>query len=94
MLAGAYFDRTADRPFLEKLWPHIQRALKWIDEFGDVDGDGFSSMPAIRKMDWCSKAGRIRTIRYSTLTAKSRNRRSLFAKCKAMSMPRSLPPPA
>ncbi len=41
MLAGAYFDRTADRPFLEKLWPHIQRALRWIDEFGDMDGDGF-----------------------------------------------------
>ncbi len=41
VLAGAYFDRTADRPFLERLWPHIDRALKWIDEFGDVDGDGF-----------------------------------------------------
>ena len=41
MLAGAYFDRTADRPFLEKLWPHVQRALTWIDQFGDVDGDGF-----------------------------------------------------
>jgi glycogen debranching enzyme len=41
VLAGAYFDRTADRPFLENLWPHIQRALKWIDEFGDMDGDGF-----------------------------------------------------
>jgi glycogen debranching enzyme len=41
VLAGAYFDRTADRPFLERLWPHIQRALKWIDEYGDVDGDGF-----------------------------------------------------
>ena len=41
MLAGAYFDRTADRPFLEKLWPHLQRALTWIEEFGDMDGDGF-----------------------------------------------------
>ena len=41
VLAGAYFDCTADRPFLERLWPHIVRALKWIDEFGDVDGDGF-----------------------------------------------------
>jgi len=41
VLAGAYFDRTADRPFLERLWPHIERALTWIDEFGDVDGDGF-----------------------------------------------------
>jgi glycogen debranching enzyme len=41
MLAGAYYDRTGDRPFLEKLGPHIQRALTWIDDFGDVDGDGF-----------------------------------------------------
>jgi glycogen debranching enzyme len=41
VLAGAYFDRTADRPFLETLWPNLQRALRWIDEFGDMDGDGF-----------------------------------------------------
>lgn len=41
MLAGAYFERTADRPTLERLWPNIQRALKWIDDYGDVDGDGF-----------------------------------------------------
>lgn len=41
MLAGAYFDRTGDRPFLERLWPNIERALLWIDEYGDVDGDGF-----------------------------------------------------
>jgi glycogen debranching enzyme len=40
VLAGAYFERTADRPFLDRLWPHVQRALRWIDEFGDVDGDG------------------------------------------------------
>ena len=41
MLAGAYFDRTADRPFIEAIWPNLTRALKWIDDFGDVDGDGF-----------------------------------------------------
>ncbi|MFZ0734480.1 MAG: amylo-alpha-1,6-glucosidase [Candidatus Sulfotelmatobacter sp.] len=41
MLAGAYFDRTGDRPFLDRLWPHVERALQWIDEYGDVDGDGF-----------------------------------------------------
>lgn len=41
MLVGAYFDRTADRPTLERLWPNVERALKWIDEYGDVDGDGF-----------------------------------------------------
>jgi len=41
MLAGAYFDRTADLPFLKRLWPHIERALQWMDKYGDVDGDGF-----------------------------------------------------
>jgi len=41
MLAGAYFDRTANLPFLKGLWPHIERALQWIDKYGDVDGDGF-----------------------------------------------------
>jgi glycogen debranching enzyme len=41
ILAGAYYDRTADRIFLEHLWPHVEQALRWIDEFGDLDGDGF-----------------------------------------------------
>lgn len=41
ILAGAYYDRTADRPFLDFLWPRIRLALEWIDRFGDVDGDGF-----------------------------------------------------
>jgi glycogen debranching enzyme len=41
VLAGAYFDRTGDRSFLKRVWPHVERALKWIDEYGDVDGDGF-----------------------------------------------------
>src|SRR5262245_1226783 len=41
MLAGAYFDRTGDREFLIRLWPHVVRALAWIDECGDRDGDGF-----------------------------------------------------
>jgi glycogen debranching enzyme len=41
ILAGAYFDRTGDRTFLRALWPHLERALDWIDRFGDRDGDGF-----------------------------------------------------
>ncbi|BCA56182.1 putative Amylo-alpha-1,6-glucosidase [Nitrospira sp. KM1] len=41
MLAGAYYERTGDLPFIEHLWPHIELALKWIDESGDRDGDGF-----------------------------------------------------
>ena len=41
MLAGAYYDRTGDRKLIEQLWPNIQAALRWMDEYGDRDGDGF-----------------------------------------------------
>ncbi|SIO61779.1 Glycogen debranching enzyme (alpha-1,6-glucosidase) [Singulisphaera sp. GP187] len=41
LLAGAYFERTADRSFAEALWPHVDAALAWIDRDGDRDGDGF-----------------------------------------------------
>jgi glycogen debranching enzyme len=41
ILAGAYYDRTADGVFLARIWPHVDRALAWIDDYGDRDGDGF-----------------------------------------------------
>jgi glycogen debranching enzyme len=41
VLAGAYFERTGDLAFIETLWPNVQRALAWIEHYGDVDGDGF-----------------------------------------------------
>jgi glycogen debranching enzyme len=41
MLAGAYYDRTGDLEFLKQLWPHVELAVRWIDEFGDADADGF-----------------------------------------------------
>ncbi len=41
VLAGAYYERTGDRPFLESLWPHVEAALRWMDTRGDADGDGF-----------------------------------------------------
>jgi glycogen debranching enzyme len=41
MLAGQYFDRTGDRATIETLWPNIEAALRWCDEYGDRDGDGF-----------------------------------------------------
>lgn len=40
-LAGAYFTRTGDRAFIASIWPNIEAALSWIDEYGDKDGDGF-----------------------------------------------------
>jgi glycogen debranching enzyme len=41
ILAGEYYERTGDRPLAEVLWPHVRRALDWIDRYGDPDGDGF-----------------------------------------------------
>jgi glycogen debranching enzyme len=41
VLAAAYWRRTADRDAVVALWPHVQRALAWIDTRGDLDGDGF-----------------------------------------------------
>lgn len=41
VLAGAYFKRTGDREFLQTIWPNIEAALNWIDEYGDKDRDGF-----------------------------------------------------
>ncbi len=41
VLAGYYYERTGDLDFIRQLWPSIERALQWIDAFGDSDGDGF-----------------------------------------------------
>jgi glycogen debranching enzyme len=43
VLAGAYFERSGDRRFLTTLWPHIQLALQWIDQYGDPSGMGFTT---------------------------------------------------
>jgi glycogen debranching enzyme len=41
MLAGMYYERMADTVTIKNIWPNILAALKWIDEYGDLDGDGF-----------------------------------------------------
>ena len=41
MLAGLYFERTHDLATISELWPHIEAALHWIDDYGDRDRDGF-----------------------------------------------------
>jgi len=41
VLAGAYYERTADLAFLQTIWRNIEAALNWIDVWGDADGDGF-----------------------------------------------------
>ncbi len=41
MLAGMYLERTGDEATAWELWPHIRRAIDWIERSGDRDGDGF-----------------------------------------------------
>ena len=41
MLAGAYLERTGDGGFIASILPNVEAALRWIDEHGDRDGDGF-----------------------------------------------------
>jgi glycogen debranching enzyme len=41
MLAAAYYRRTGDLAFVKQLWPAVEAALRWIDRYGDMDGDGF-----------------------------------------------------
>jgi glycogen debranching enzyme len=40
-LAGAYLERTNDITTVANIWPNIEAALYWIDNYGDIDGDGF-----------------------------------------------------
>jgi len=39
---------TGSETLLDELWPAAQRALHWIDHYGDVDGDGFVEYQAHR----------------------------------------------
>src|SRR6266550_3702164 len=41
ILLGATYDWTGDISIVDRLWPNALAALRWIDEWGDRDGDGF-----------------------------------------------------
>ncbi|HEY9364404.1 MAG TPA: amylo-alpha-1,6-glucosidase [Chitinophagaceae bacterium] len=41
MLAGMYYERTEDVQTITDIWPNIKAALAWINDYGDLDGDGF-----------------------------------------------------
>ncbi len=40
VLAGEYYSRTGDTHFIKQIWENIMSAVKWIDTYGDKDGDG------------------------------------------------------
>jgi len=39
-LAGAYAERTGDFALIETLWPALERAVGWMEQYGDTNGDG------------------------------------------------------
>jgi glycogen debranching enzyme len=41
LLAGEYYRRTADLALAASIWPNVERALAWMAQYGDRDGDGF-----------------------------------------------------
>ncbi len=41
MLASDYLERTGDVASVARWWPNIERAIVWINQSGDRDGDGF-----------------------------------------------------
>lgn len=40
-LAGEYLKRTGDIEFIKQIWQNLKMALRWIKDYGDIDGDGF-----------------------------------------------------
>ena len=69
LLAGAYFERTGDLESVQAFWPNIVGALKWIDEFGDIDGDGLIEYKAQVAPKVCFiKGGKTPTMRSVTPT--------------------------
>ncbi|POB09604.1 glycogen debranching N-terminal domain-containing protein [Sulfobacillus sp. hq2] len=41
MLLADYYRWTGDEVFLRSLLPNVERAFRWMQEYGDRDGDGF-----------------------------------------------------
>jgi glycogen debranching enzyme len=41
LLFATYYRWTDDLDFCRSLLPNVERALEWVDRYGDLDGDGF-----------------------------------------------------
>ncbi|GJE60211.1 amylo-alpha-1,6-glucosidase [Methylobacterium trifolii] len=41
MLAWEYYSVTGDRETIARIWPALELALAWMNDYGDRDGDGF-----------------------------------------------------
>ena len=86
LLAAAYFKRTGDRELIAGVWPNIEKALDWIDRYGDRDGDGFVEYGQFDSTGIvAARMERLFRNRSSMPTGVSRTVPLPFAKSKAMS---------
>jgi glycogen debranching enzyme len=63
VLHGA-FRWTGDLGAVREMWPNVLEALRWIDEFGDRDGDGYveyerRSPKGLRNQGWKDSTGAV-----------------------------------
>ncbi len=92
LLAGAYYERTGDRAFIESLWPNVEAALRWIDALRRSRRRRLRRVPAPDRPTACStRAGRTRTTPSFTPTARRPKARSRCARSRATSMRRGGP---
>ena len=57
LLAAEYFHWTGDLAYIESIMPAINRAIHWVREYGDANGDGFvdystDSEGGLRNQGW------------------------------------------
>jgi glycogen debranching enzyme len=73
MLAGAYYDHTGDREFIETIWPNIEAAMNW----------NLSNTRNVRRKACRIRAGRIRWMTSLTRMDSWQKPPSLSARCRA-----------
>lgn len=78
------------RETIAALLPHADRALEWIRDYGDKDGDGFVEYKHLNAQG-LTRAGRIPGVGSTSPTGPSRKHRSRSAKCRHTSTVRTCP---
>ena len=88
LLAGAYYERTADLKAIEADLAQSRGGLEWIDKYGDLDGDGLveyraqdAAGPAASRLE------RLRRRHLSRRRVAGRRPRSHSARSRAMCSP-------
>ena len=74
-LHGAY-RWTGDLDAVRELWPNVLEAVRWIDEVGDLDGDGYVEYRPRSPRGFATRDGRTPTMPSATRTGPRPTRRS------------------